>query len=197
MDEAIEIQRRVVASDPISRVPRVNLANTLLAAGRLEEARAEFLRYVEMGARPDPDVDVDLARIDLLAGRHPQALAQAEKWRDGPDRDFVLALAADAPGRRSSAEARLLAGTDPVHAVRLAELYAHREKRDQAFRWMDVAYDRLGPSPWLTDQWQWMYHLRFSPFLRPLHGDARWLSTLQRAVRAAKPQSPVPEVSGS
>jgi TolB-like protein/Tfp pilus assembly protein PilF len=183
LDEAIEIERRVVASDPASRVARVNLASTLLSAGRLEEARAEFLNFVAMGARPDPEVAIDLAQIDLLSGRYPEAMAEAEKWSDGPDRDFVLAMAGDALGRNDvarAAESRLLAGTDPADAVRLAELYAHRKQGDEAFRWMNVAYDRLGPNPWLSDEWQWVYQLRLSPFLKPLHAEERWPATKQR-----------------
>lgn len=183
LDEAIEIERRIVASDPLSRVARVNLANTLLAAGRLDEARAEFLNFVAMGARPDPEVTVDLARIDILAGRYPQAIAAAEQWPDGPDRDFVLAMAGDALARHDvarAAQSRLLEGTDAADAVRLAELHAHRGDADEAFRWLNFAFDRLGPNPLRSDQWQWVYLVRLSPFLKPLHADARWLLTNQR-----------------
>lgn len=182
LDEAIEIERRVVASDPVSRVARVNLANALLASGRLDEARAEFLNYAAMGARPDPEVTVELARIDLLAGRYPQAIAAAEQWPDGPDRDFVLALAGDALGRHDvahAAQSRLLEGNDAADAVRLAELHAYRGNSDEGFRWLNVAFDRLGPNPWLSDQWQWVYLVKLSPFLKPLRADARWLITNQ------------------
>jgi len=183
LDEAIEIERRIVASDPVSRVARVNLASTLLAAGRLDEARAEFLNFVAMGASPDPEVTVDLARIDILAGRYPQAIAAAEQWLDGPDRDFVLAVAGDALGRHDvarAAQSRLLEGHDAADAVRLAELHARRGDGDEAFRWLNFAFDRLGPNPWLSDQWQWVYQVKLSPFLKPLHADARWLTTNQR-----------------
>ncbi len=182
-DEAIEIEKRIVASDPVSRVARVNLATSLLAAGRLDEARAEFLNFVAMGARPDPEVTVELARIDILAGRYPQAIAAAEKWPDGPDRDFVLAVAGDALGRHDvarAAQSRLHEGNDAADAVRLAELHAHRGDGDEAFRWLNFAFDRLGPNPWLSDQWQWVYQVKLSPFLKPLHADARWLMTNQR-----------------
>jgi tetratricopeptide (TPR) repeat protein len=183
LDEAIDVQRRVVAADPLSRVARVNLANYLLAAGRLDEARTEFLNFVAMGARPDPEVAVDLARIDLFAGRYREAMVEAELWPSGPDRDFVLAVAGDGLRKHEvarEAEARLLAGTAPAQAVRLAELYAHRNDANQAFRWMNVAYDRLGRDPWLTDQWEWVYHLSLSPFLKPLRADARWAPTAKR-----------------
>jgi hypothetical protein len=136
-----------------------------------------------MAEQPVPDVAVDLARIDLLSGRDADALNAARTWPDGPDRDFVLAMA-DArlqpADEARAAEARLLAGESAAAAVRLAELYARRGDANQAFRWMNLAYDRLGPEPWLTDQWQWLYHLRLSPFLASLKGDARWAPTVRR-----------------
>lgn len=189
-DEAIEIQRRILASDPVSRVARMNLATLLMSAGQLDEARDEFLNFSAMGPRPDPAVAVDLARIDLLLGHYPQAMAEAGQWPDGPDRDFVLAVAGEALGRADvarAAESRLLAGVEPADAVRLAELYAHRKRIDDAFRWTGLAYDRLGRNPWLSGKWQWVYDLSLSPFLQPLHSDARWTAAQQRATVPGTP----------
>lgn len=189
MDEAIAVQRRIVAADPVSRVARGNLASNLLVAGRLDEARAEFLNVLAMGTRPDPDTAVDLARVDLFAQRYAEAQAAAEQWPDGPDRDLVLAVAGEGlrkPDVARPAEARLLARTGPVPALRLAELYAHRKDADLAFRWMNLAYDRLGPDPWLSDQWQWVYQLSMSPFLIPLRSDARWAPTAKRGEPRAR-----------
>ncbi len=190
LDEAIEIQRRIVASDPVARLPRQDLATILLAAGRLDEARAEFLNFVDMGAQPDPEVAVDLARIQLLSGQYPEALRAAEQWARGADRDFVLAIAGDALDRQGlarAAESRLQAGASPAHAVRLAEMYAHRGDRDQARHWMDVAYDRLGANPWLATggtgretaavRLRLVCQLKWSPFLRSLRADVRGSST--------------------
>ncbi|HET7203120.1 MAG TPA: winged helix-turn-helix domain-containing protein [Steroidobacteraceae bacterium] len=188
LDEAIALERRLVAADPLSRVTRGNFAFTLLAAGRLDEARAEFLRSVEIAPETAPDVEVDLVRILLLEGKHAEALAQAERWPGGPDRDFVLALANLELRRDTDADAaaaRLRAGTGPAEAVRLAELHAHRGEHDRAFEWIGTAYDRLGQNAWLTGNWQWIYHLRFSPFLRSLHADARWPGTVRRGEPAA------------
>ena len=40
--------------------------------------------------------------------------------------------------------------------------------------WMQETRRRLGENGWLSTQWQSAWELRFSPFLRPLHVDARW-----------------------
>ena len=42
LDEAIDLQRRAVARDPVSAVIISNLGHMLYAAGRLEEARVEL-----------------------------------------------------------------------------------------------------------------------------------------------------------
>lgn len=196
LDEAIGIQRRLLSSDPASRITRGNLAVMLLAAGRLEEARTEYLNYDAMGAQPDPDAAMDLARIDILSGRYQEALTAAEKWPEGPDRDFVLAAAGAATGRNElarAAESRLLAGTDAADAVRLAELHAYRDEREDALRWAEVAFDRLGPNPERSPQWQWLYTLKLSPFLRPLRGDPRWATASERAVPSADAKAVEPQ----
>ena len=48
-----------------------------------------------------------------------------------------------------AAEARLRASGDIASAIRLAEINAHRGDRDEAFRWLNLAFDRMGPRPWL------------------------------------------------
>jgi TolB-like protein/tetratricopeptide (TPR) repeat protein len=195
-DEAIGIQRRLLSSDPASRITRGNLAVTLLAAGRLEEARAEYLNYDAMGAEPDPDAAMDLARIDILSGRYQEALTAAETWPDGPDRNFVLAAAGAGMGRNElarDAEARLRAGKRVAEAVRLAELLAYRNQREDALHWAEIAFDRLGPSPDLSPQWQWLYTLRLSPFLQPLRDDPRWAEARERAVSSADAKAVEPQ----
>ena len=191
-DEAIDIVRRILASDPTSRVARGNLANMLVTAGRLDEARAEFRNFMAMQEAPSLDIAVDLARVDLLSGRNEAALQAAASWPEGPDRDFVLAVAAHMLGQSKTAraaETRLMARTDAASAVRLAEIHAHRGDRDAAFRWLNVAFDRMGPQPWLGFQW---VPLDYSPFLVSLRSDARWRPTVQRSLPRARTASAQP-----
>jgi DNA-binding winged helix-turn-helix (wHTH) protein/Tfp pilus assembly protein PilF len=182
-DEALAMKRRIVESNPVSRVARVNYASDLLSAGRLGEARTEFGRVLEMDPTSGAEIDVDLTRILVLEGRHAEALARAQRWPSGPDRDFVLVVAYGAlhqDDRAAAAVARLRAGVDASHAVRLAEAHAYRREPDEAFRWLQVAHDRLGPGAWFSTGWRWLRELRFSPFLRPLQTDPRWLAAGDR-----------------
>jgi predicted Zn-dependent protease len=47
-DAALELDRGMIERDPVSPMARINYANTLIAAGRLDEAREEFLMAAEL-----------------------------------------------------------------------------------------------------------------------------------------------------
>ena len=190
-EESIAMERRVVAADPISRVVRINFGHHLLAAGLLEEARTELERAIEIEPHTATEVAVDLVRILLLEGRYQEAWAEAERWPPGPDRDFVIAVAGAAserPVKAAAAVGRLRAGTGPGEALRLAEFHAYRGEHDHAFEWLDTAYDRLGTRAYVSMKWQWIYPLRFSPFLRSLRSDPRWADSTRRADPVRIPQ---------
>ena len=183
IDDAAELQRRIVHLDPVSLIGRVNFANTLLAAGRLDEAEAEFLKTIEINPQSRSAVEVDLGRILILRRQFAEALERIERWPSGEDRDQGLALVNHALGRDAEADAairRLIQGTGAGGAVRLAEVYAYRGNLDESFKWMATAHERLGRNAWISAEWEWVYPLRFSPFLKPLRADPRWsqVSTL-------------------
>jgi tetratricopeptide (TPR) repeat protein len=128
-DDALELEHRMVTRDPFSLAVRISLANTLLAAGRFDEARTEFLETVEISPDWQAAVDVEFARIMILEKRYLDALAEVQRWPDGVDRDHGLALIYDALGRKPDADTavqRLLASSEPGAAVRLAEVNASR-----------------------------------------------------------------------
>jgi TolB-like protein/DNA-binding winged helix-turn-helix (wHTH) protein/Flp pilus assembly protein TadD len=176
-DEALEAMRRSVALDPVSARQRSVLADFLMAAGRYDEARAEKLNELELNPAAKNDIDIKLAWILVLQHRFAEAHEMIERWPEGDDRNQGLALVDHALGQRAEAEAalrRLAAGTDAGTAVRLAEVYAQWDDADEAFRWMETARGRLGPTAWYSKQWRSAWMLRWSAFLRPLHGDSRW-----------------------
>jgi TolB-like protein/DNA-binding winged helix-turn-helix (wHTH) protein/Flp pilus assembly protein TadD len=176
-DDALELEHRMVTRDPFSLAVRINLANTLLAAGRLDDARNELLKAVELSPDWEPAVEVELTRLMILEGRHAEALDKVRAWPPGTDRDHALALIDYALGDTAEADEavrRLEQTPGPSAAVRLAEIHASHGDLDAAFDWVNEAYDRLGKNPWLSAEWRWVLPLRFSPFLNPLHDDARW-----------------------
>ena len=173
-DEAIDLQRRAVARDPVSAVTISNLGQMLYAAGRFEEARVELTRAIELS----PGLNAGtLGQILVLQHRFDAALAFIEQSAPGPAREQGLALVYHAVGRTAKADAalaRLTALSATADPFRLAEVYAYRGVADESFRWLEIAarpIDREGRLlPGARDLWE----MRASPFLAPLHADPRW-----------------------
>jgi TolB-like protein/DNA-binding winged helix-turn-helix (wHTH) protein/Tfp pilus assembly protein PilF len=177
IDETVELLRQVATLDPLSSLVHNTLASYLLAAGRYDEARAERLKELDLNPAAKPEIDIDFAQILVLQHRFAEARKLIQRWPEGDNRNQGLAIVEHALGRNAAAEAalrKLTQGTAPGAAVRVAEVHAQRGNVDEAFRWMETARVRLGPDVWLTPEWRWAWMLRFSPFLRPLHGDPRW-----------------------
>ena len=169
LDDAIEMQRRAVAADPLSATTRDALATFLYLAGRFDQARAEWLQVREIGPELQPE---GLGLTLIQSGRFEEALAAIEKIPAGVARTQSLALVYHALGRKAEADAALeelvATAADPFL---VAEVCAYRGDIDAAFKWLETD-DRkpAGHGPFGTPHWV----KRKSPFLEPLHADARW-----------------------
>ena len=179
-DEAIAIERRVVARDPLSPLNRNILGVLLIAAGRLDEAMSEYRKVLDLNPDAGPDIRIDIVRILVLQERYDEATAMVSQLADGKFRDFGLALLYLTPDWRAEADAALerLAARpeDVLDSVRLAEVYAFRGMTEEAFSSLHerrIALERHGAAAW-----GWITYfqneLRVSPFLVPLHADSRW-----------------------
>ena len=176
-DEAIVLARRVVALDPLAAVSRNHLAHLLVSAGRFAEARAEFIKQSELNPASAPETDVNVGFILILEHRFDEALASIERWAAGDDKDQAIAMIGAAVGREADGAAALqrLASTKQLAAdARLAEVYAFRGDVEHAFHAMQAARGKITPDTWSSPDGVWILQLRFSAFLRPLHGDPRW-----------------------
>ena len=69
---------------------------------------------------------------------------------------------------------RLLSSPRLSSAVRLAEVHAFHGNTEEAFKALETAGARITPQSWSSPDGTWIEQWRFSPFLRPLHADARW-----------------------
>lgn len=188
LEDAIALQRRVVATDPLSATHRGNLGNLLMMVGRLPEAQAEMERALELSPT-SVNMATDIADVLILQGRADEALKVIARMPAGYRRDQRTALASFARGDVSEGNsllARLLAlaekpGSDATVAVAIAEVYAARNDADRAFKWLDTAHRRSRSDPGLLPSWAMQETLQLAPFLKSLHADPRWrqlLSTL-------------------
>jgi DNA-binding winged helix-turn-helix (wHTH) protein/Tfp pilus assembly protein PilF len=177
-DEAIAFQRRAVAAEPLSLAATQNLADFLFLAGRIEDAKAQFAKVLELDPTQPNQIN---AFAEILEGRYERALRIVEAWPDGEARDHSLALIYHGLGRDEESGERLesLKGSRTLgNNVRVAEIYTYRGEIEEAFRWLQNPESN---SP------EYMDPLRYaSPFLKPLHKDPRWAQIVR--VAQAGPQ---------
>ena len=177
LDDAIVLARRVVTLDPLSAVMHGHLASLLLAVGRFEDAKTEFIKQLQLSSIATPDTDPAIGFILILEHKFDEALALIEHWPAGDDKDQAVAMIGRAVAREADAGAamqRLNSSKQLGSAVRLAEVHAFRGDSDQAFNALQTARNKITSDSWSSPDWIWMWQLRFSPFLRPLHTDPRW-----------------------
>jgi tetratricopeptide (TPR) repeat protein len=177
---AVELWGRSVAQDPLSPIAHGNYAFTLLRAGRLHEAHAEFLKYFELNPSARPEMRAELVRVLTLLKRYDEARAEIDQMPEGIHRDFALALQHQAPGSRQEADAALQAlraeATSSHDLVRLAEVYASRGMDEAAIETLAqrrAALERDKPSERYKLR-RFIDDVNGSFMLTTLHDDPRW-----------------------
>ena len=111
---------------------------------------------------------------------HQEAIDQVQNCiRITAGRPSMVALlghAYAAAGRQTEAQAtldqlRALAGQRYVPSYPVAAIYAALGRKDEAFAWLERAYEERD---------SWMNYLALDPRLDPLRSDARFATLLQR-----------------
>ena len=172
-DEAVDLLRQALAIDPLHTGWHADLAALLFARGDLSEAERSI--GIEIAARPSAEGHrALLACIEVLQNRPKPALDSAGK-EVAPDwRRFAMAVAQQAAGDRTAADASLDAvlQNDADHApFRIALVYAYRNEVDTLFTWLTRAYDARDPA--LTG-------LLREPFLHAFRNDPRFVDLCKK-----------------
>ncbi len=180
LEAEIEHLRQDVARDPLVATNRTILGVLLTAAGRLEEAKSQFLKAKELSPEYD-NIDREIIRVLVLQQQYGEAYSACLRLPEGEARDHGLALLFDAPGRRAEADAalgRLVSGrgSDMGNHVRLAEVYAYRGMTEEAISTLQDYRNAIDPDDEAADSeiWWLQKEMILSPFLMPLHADPRW-----------------------
>jgi len=170
-DEALQMDRRAVDLDPLNAYSWDALAEINFYMGRLDEAAADSKKALELS----PDVwpgPILLSRIYLMQGRPQDALPEIELVRFDAARTWLYAMAYHAQGREKKSDAALseliAKYQDPGF---VADVYAWRNRSDQAFEWLDRAYAQRDSS---------LMYTKVDPLLNNLHGDPRFAALLKK-----------------
>jgi serine/threonine-protein kinase len=143
-DRAIEPLKKAIQVDP-TPIPRWYLGLVYEQKGMYQEAIEQFRDCVRI-SNGLPSMIALLGHAYAVAGRHDEAQATLDQLR-------------------------ALAAQRYVPAYSLAAIYTALGHKDEAFAWLERAYDERD---------SWMDYIGLDPRLDPLRSDARFATLLQR-----------------
>jgi TolB-like protein/DNA-binding winged helix-turn-helix (wHTH) protein len=187
IEDAVEIQKRIVAIDPLSASNRGNLGAFLIAVDRLPEAQAELERALELSPAA-PSMLTTVTDVLIRQNRMDDALEVISRLPDGYLRDERSAIVHFARGETGEGDdllRRLVALTklpdfDPGIALSIAEIHATRHEPDLAFEWLDRAMARSDRQKKMKPCWGLLEDMQISAYFKPLRGDPRWEAVLTK-----------------
>jgi serine/threonine protein kinase/Tfp pilus assembly protein PilF len=171
--DAIAMYRRALEQDPLSAAAYHSLGLALHTLDDFAGAAEAFRKALEL-APNRTSTRAQLALIELAQGSLDDALAEAMRE---PEAGFaLLAVAIIQRSRQHFTESdaalqRLIDHHALQCALQIAEVYATRGDLDNAFSWLDRAYDARDVG---------LAHVTSTPRLRALRGDPRWRTFLSR-----------------
>lgn len=181
-DEAIAEGRKAQELDPLSIQANKTLGATYYYAGRYDEAIDQYRKTIE--------IDPNFAEThDLLAdsyakkGMFKEAVEEEEKYlKLVGDEDGAASFVQDYAARGYQQAKRLqfqrtldyvneLAEEQYVSPMTFATIYANLDQKDEAFAWLQKAYEIRTP---------WLVYISTDPQFENLHSDSRFADLLRR-----------------
>lgn len=146
--QAVEIYRKILASDPLRADVYYSMAVAQLGQHQLDAAEQSLRKALAL--QPDfPGLHAALTEIAVLRGDVAAAKTQAAKESDAAYGPWAMALAQQINPDRQQADAALRGfvtkfGKDQPYLV--SDLYAVRKQPDQVFNWLQRAWTQHDPA---------------------------------------------------
>ena len=166
--EGVEMLRKAVALDPMSVQARRRLAWLLMHGGQFSEAREAIRRVLDINPQGDPLYYA--SQLEILAGRPREALAALPN-DNNEGQNIMRALADYSLGHVAKAQRALdflLTHHANVWGYQIAEVYAWRGEKDQAFEWLERSYRQHDGGLTYLAYDRWLTNLRSDPRYRAL-----------------------------
>jgi adenylate cyclase len=160
--------REAIALDPLHAPLFYNLALTLNAAGRYAEAERAARDALQRAPTDASGYHWCIAMALLLQQRFDEAEAMVAEEQDEFWQAYGRTLLAVQPGRTAPADdplLRLIEDHATDAAFQIAEVFAWRNQPDEAFVWLERAYEQRDPG---------VSEILHSPFLQRLAEDPRY-----------------------
>jgi serine/threonine protein kinase/Flp pilus assembly protein TadD len=172
-DQAFAEMKRAEEVDPLTPLYPADLGWQYWLAGQYDDALAEARKSLDLnpnfaeGLIVEGYVYADKGMFDQAIAAHQKAAAADKAMR------WPLAVTYVRAGRQDDARklaAELEKQPTPVNAWGLTQIYAALGEKDEAFRWLNVAYtSRFSFMPWIQED----------PFFASLRSDPRFQKILR------------------
>ncbi|HWP52999.1 MAG TPA: BTAD domain-containing putative transcriptional regulator [Pyrinomonadaceae bacterium] len=178
-DESIEMIERAKEIDPLSPITWAGMAGRLYFARRYDEAIEQIQEGLEIN-RNHFMLHMSLGNVYVQIGRSVEAITKMQHAvsLSGSSTEALAGLARACAAAGSSREARKILAelTDAsakhyVSPYNLAKIYASLEEEEQAFVWLEKAYQERHPD---------FIELKVEPVLDNLRDDSRFADLLRR-----------------
>jgi tetratricopeptide (TPR) repeat protein len=174
-NEALEAFRKAAELDPVSPLITSGVAWTLYSTRRFDEAMEQARKALDIDPSLPPAISV-LGSAYVAKGMYREAEAEFGKLAPGPRRDAYLAYLHAQLGERNQAlqmldELKGLSKQTYVPAFFFAIIYLGLGEKDQAFAWLEKAYDQRSSG---------ILFLKYDPIWDPLRSDPRFADLLRR-----------------
>ena len=173
LDESIRQSKEVIVRDPVYAKNYLDLGYTYLFAKRFEEAEASTREALILS----PDYlggHYLLSLILLQKGELDAAQTAAEKeafdileWQA----QSLVHFAQNKPEASDSMLQKIQSKYADAAAFQVAQVYGYRNELDQAFHWLERAYDNRDGG---------LLHMKSDLLLESLHRDDRWQAFLEK-----------------
>ena len=173
LTEAIATTRKAIELDPLSHSAWQTLTSYLISIRDFAAAREASRRALEISPQSDFSLN-DLGTLQLLEGRPKEALETFRKIDNEGFRLSSIAMAEHTLGHAKESQQALeqvIAQHATEAAFQIAEIYAWRGEKDQAFAWLERAYRQRDGG--LSD-------IKTDPPLAGLRNDPRYTAFLQK-----------------
>ena len=173
LPEAMAATKKATESDPLSSTAWSNLSYDLLLDRQYVAAHAAVRRALEI----DPESVyglTNLGKIQLLGGKPAEALPTFRQIGDPGFRQSGIAMAEHTLGHTKESQQALdaLIAKDAQHAAyQITEVYAWRGEKNQAFDWLERAYQQRVAG---------VVQIKIDPLLSSLRSDARYAAMLRK-----------------
>jgi len=171
--DAAGFYKQAIDLDPLKPIYYLGLGNNRTSSGQFNEAILSFKNALEIDPRFQR-AHLYLGINYLLLGKTDLALKEMQQENNDLFKSFGLALVYHALGRKKEADESLREFTDKYQkdwSYLIAELHAFRNEKDEAFVWLEKAYNKKD---------SWLYWLKGDPLLKNLKSDARHKAFLKK-----------------